>query len=219
LLSQSFEARKIDNWKLDNEYVEIIFKAILNSGIYRKYILKGETSFDEDQEFLLAIFKNIIAPNDKLYEYFEDKNITWIDDFPVVNTLIVKILKKIKPDNFQGIMLPDLYKDEEDKDFGLDLLKNTLSDLPALNDEIIGKTTNWDKDRIANVDLVLLQLAITEFQRFPTIPIKVTINEYLEIAKEYSTPKSSVFINGILDKLVKEYEAKGKLNKSGRGLK
>jgi N utilization substance protein B len=219
LLSQSFEARKIDNWKLDNEYVEIIFKAILNSGIYRKYILKGETSFDEDREFLLAIFKNIIAPNDKLYEYFEDKNITWIDDFPVVNTLIVKILKKIKPDNFQGIMLPDLYKDEEDKDFGLDLLKNTLSDLPALNDEIIGKTTNWDKDRIANVDLVLLQLAITEFQRFPTIPIKVTINEYLEIAKEYSTPKSSVFINGILDKLVKEYEAKGKLNKSGRGLK
>ena len=218
LLSKTLEARKIQNWKLDNEYVEIIFKSLISSGIYEKNMLKMETSFNEDREFLLAMFKKIVAPSEKLYEYFEDKNITWIDDLPVVNTFMVKVIKNLDQEMPENKLLPELFKDDEDKEFGIELLNKTLLNLSQLNEEISNKTTNWDKDRIANVDLVLLQMAIIEFQKFPSIPVKVTINEYLEIAKEYSTPKSSVFINGILDKLVKELEAKGTLNKSGRGL-
>jgi transcription antitermination protein NusB len=98
------------------------------------------------------------------------------------------------------------------------LFRKTLLNRSAINKEIEGKTKNWDSDRIANVDYVLLQMAICELKNFSSIPVKVTINEYLEIAKEYSTPKSSIFINGILDKLVKEYEEAGTLNKIGRGL-
>ena len=102
--------------------------------------------------------------------------------------------------------------------FGGDLFKKTLLNSSKLQDEVVAKTTNWDKERIAELDGVLLQMAVCEFQKFPSIPVKVTINEYLEIAKEYSTPKSSIFINGILDKIVKEYKANNNLNKTGRGL-
>lgn len=218
LLKQELEKRKINYWELDNEYVEIIFKELLESELYKNYMSNTTTTFQDDKTFVIEFFKTIIAPNEKLYDYFEDKNITWLDDFPVVNTTIVKLLRKMQPNAAECHFLPQLFKDKEDKDFALTLLKKTLLNANIFSDEIAIKTTNWDKDRIAKIDFALLQMAICEFQKFSSIPIKVTINEYLEIAKEYSTPKSSIFINGILDKIVKEYEAKGTLNKVGRGL-
>ncbi|MCH7524193.1 MAG: transcription antitermination factor NusB [Bacteroidetes bacterium] len=218
LLKQELEKRKINYWELDNEYVEIIFKELLESELYKNYMSNTTTTFQDDKTFVIEFFKIIIAPNEKLYDYFEDKNITWLDDLPVVNTTIVKLLRKMQPNATERHFLPQLFKDKEDKDFALTLLKKTLLNANIFSDEIAIKTTNWDKDRIAKIDFALLQMAICEFLKFPSIPIKVTINEYLEIAKEYSTPKSSIFINGILDKIVKEYDAKGTLNKVGRGL-
>jgi transcription antitermination protein NusB len=219
LLKQEFQARKIDNWKLDDEYVDVIFRAIIESELYKDYMATKLSTFKEDKIFVIDMFKEIIAPNEKLYDYFEDKNITWLDDLPVINTAIVKLLRKSNPQSLENHFVPKLFKDMEDKDFAVTLLEKTLSNELAFSNEIEGKTANWDKDRIANIDFVLLQMAICEFQKFPSIPVKVTINEYLEIAKEYSTPKSSVFINGILDNLAKEYSDKGTLNKVGRGLK
>jgi len=176
------------------------------------------STFKEDKDFVVDFFKEIIAPNDKLYDYLEDKNITWVDDLPVVNTALVKLLRKNKLNVSNQYFIPTLLKDDEDKDFALALLKKTILNLSLYSEEIENKTQNWDKDRIANIDFVLLQMAICEFQKFPSIPVKVTINEYIEIAKEYSTPKSSIFINGVLDKIVKEYTEKRILNKVGRGL-
>lgn len=218
MLNEKLKSEKINNWELDSEYVEVIFRSLLDSEIYKDYMATKVSTFKEDKMFVIDLFKEIIAPNEKLYDYLEDKNITWLDDLPVINTAIVKLLRKTNPTTAQGHFLPQLLKDDEDRVFGLDLLKKTVLNQIALSKEIEGKTANWDKDRIANIDFVLLQMAISEFQNFPSIPVKVTINEYLEIAKEYSTPKSSVFINGILDKLVKEYTDKGTLNKVGRGL-
>ncbi len=215
---KKLENRKINNWKLDNEYVEIIFKELLKSELYKDYMSNDTVSFQEDKTFITDFFKTIIAPNEKLYDYLEDKNITWLDDLPVVNTTIVKLLRKMKPDTKEHHFLPKLFKDKDDKDFAIELLKKTVLNIDTFSEEIALKTTNWDKDRIARIDFVLLQMAICEFQKFSSIPIKVTINEYLEIAKEYSTPKSSIFINGILDNIVKEYKDKGTLNKAGRGL-
>ena len=209
---------KITNWELDAEYVDVIFKAITASDLYKDYLQTRTSSFKEDKEFIVDIFKEVIAPNDKLYEYIEDKNLTWLDDLPTINTTILKLLRKAKPSNSESHFIPKLYKDVDDKQFAIDLFRKTLLNKSALNKEVELKTQNWDSDRIATVDFVLLQMAICELKNFPSIPVKVTINEYLEIAKEYSTPKSSVFINGILDKLVKEYEEDGKLNKIGRGL-
>jgi len=209
---------KVVNWELDSEYVELIFKAILNSDLYADYLKTSTSSFKEDRDFIMDIFKDIIAPNDKLYDYIEDKNLTWLDDLPTVNTSILKLLRKVKPQSDAFHFIPKLYKNIEDKEFATDLFKKTLLNQNSLADEISAKTKNWDADRIANIDYLLLKMGICEIKNFPSIPTKVSINEYIDISKEYSTPKSSVFINGILDKLVKEYETEGKLNKVGRGL-
>ncbi|WP_248723464.1 transcription antitermination factor NusB [Seonamhaeicola sp. ML3] len=217
-LKNELELNKITHWELDDEYVEVIFKAIISSDLYKDYMKTRVSDFKEDKQFIIDIYKEIIAPNDKLYDYIEDKNLTWLDDLPTVNTTILKLLRKTKSTTGGNHFVPKLYREEEDKEFAIELFKKTLLNRSVLNTEIEKKTKNWDADRIADVDYTLLQMAIGELQNFPSIPVKVTINEYLEIAKEYSTPKSSIFINGILDKLVKEYEQKGSLKKVGRGL-
>ncbi|MGB5418603.1 transcription antitermination factor NusB [Algibacter sp.] len=218
LLKNQFEVNKITNWELDGEYVDIIFKDIISSDLYKEYMKTRVSDFKEDKVFIVDIFKDIIAPNEKLYDYMEDKNLTWLDDLPTVNTTILKLLRKVKETSVENYFTPKLYKDVDDKQFAIDLFKKTLLNATDINVEIDNKTKNWDSERIATVDFVLLQMGICELKNFPSIPVKVTINEYLEISKEYSTPKSSVFINGILDKLVKEYEAAGELKKVGRGL-
>lgn len=217
-LQDQLKAYNINYWEQDAEYVDVIFKAIVNSDLYTDYMQTRVSDFKEDKNFIVDVFKDIIAPNDKLYEYLEDKNLTWLDDLPTVNTTILKLLRKVKETSGDSYFTPKLYKDNDDKKFAIDLFKKTLLNRTVLNKEIELKTQNWETDRIANVDYVSLQMAICELKNFPSIPVKVTINEYLEISKEYSTPKSSIFINGILDKLVKEYEAAGTLNKVGRGL-
>ncbi|HET7361605.1 MAG TPA: transcription antitermination protein NusB, partial [Salinimicrobium sp.] len=215
-LQKILKTRKLNNWENDNEYAGILWNELRNSEIFQTYMKTGSAGFREDKEFVLTFFREIIAPNEKLYDYLEDKKLTWLDDLPLVNTAVVKLLQKSKPD--KPIKIPGLFKNDEDRDFALQLFRKTLLNDELLAAEMLGKTPNWDKDRIAGLDTILIKLALCEFLKFPSIPVKVTINEYLEIAKEYSTPKSSVFINGVLDKLSKEYKENGKLNKMGRGL-
>ena len=217
-LKAILEDKKISNWQLDNEYVDLLFKEIKNSDLYKEYMSTKTSTFKEDKNFILDLFKEIIAPNDKLYDYLEDKNLTWLDDLPTVNTFILKLLRKLKESSDPVSLTPKLYKDIDDKEYAITLFKKTLLNHSKLGEEISRKTNNWDSDRIASLDMILLKMAICELLHFPSIPTKVTINEYLEISKEYSTPKSSIFINGILDKLLKEYQNDGKLNKVGRGL-
>ena len=215
-LNVALDTRKLNNWKNDDEYVEILWAQIRNSELYDNYMSTRVSSFKEDKEFVIAVFKEIIAPNEKLYDYLEDKKITWVDDLPLVNTAIVKMLQKASSEKEQA--LTKLFKSSDDKEYAIELFRKTLLNDESLANEMVGKTPNWDKERIADLDTILIKMAICEFLKFPSIPVKVTINEYLEIAKEYSTPKSSIFINGILDKLSKEYRENGKLNKMGRGL-
>lgn len=215
-LRAALDTRKLNNWKNDDEYVEILWAEIRKSEIFSKYMSTRTSTFKEDKDFVIAIFREIIAPNEKLYDYLEDRKITWIDDLPLVNTAIVKMLQKASPGKEQA--LTRLFKSADDKEYAIQLFRKTLLNDESLAAEMEGKTPNWDKERIADLDTILIKMAICEFLKFPSIPVKVTINEYLEIAKEYSTPKSSIFINGILDKLSKEYRENGKLNKMGRGL-
>ncbi len=210
--------KKLDYWAMDSEYVSIILNELRQLEWYETYLSKKETTYKEDQDFIIKVFKEVIAPNDKLYEYLEDKRLTWIDDFPLVNTAIVKMLNKLSEKNASELLVPDLYKNSEDRDYALQLFRKVILNEDKLNAQIEGKTPNWDQDRIADIDLIILKMGIAEFLFFPSIPIRATINEYLEVSKEYSTPKSSIFVNGILDKIVKEFEENGKLNKIGRGL-
>lgn len=218
-LSNYIENKKLNYWELDGEYVTILLKDLRAKDFYKEYILKQNTSFKEDQDFLVSLFKKVIAPSDKYYEYIEDKRLTWVDDFPIVNTALAKMLAKISEKNVRTILLPELYKNQDDKQYAKQLFTKVVLNDEKLSQEIEGKTPNWDKERIAEMDMIILKMGIAEFLHFPSIPVRATINEYLEIAKEYSTPKSSIFINGILDKLVKEFETSKKLNKIGRGLR
>ncbi len=217
-LKSELEKRKLTNWYLNEEYVKLVYKEIVDSAAYAAYMVRSGSTYDSDRDFIMALYKEVIAPNEKIYDYFEDDKLTWIDDIPIVNTYIVKQLKKSRENQKESFFLPPLLKDQEDAEYALKLLRKTLLNDALWAKEIEGKTPNWDKERIAEIDAILLKMAICELLNFSSIPEKVTINEFLEIAKEYSTPKSSVFINGVLDKLVKEYKAEGKLKKAGRGL-
>jgi len=212
------EKRNIINWKMNVDYILILLNEIKESALYENYMSNGKSSFEEDRDFVVDIFTELIAPNVKLYEYLEDHKLTWIDDIPLVNTLILKQLKAIKNTENGDFYVPKLYNDSDDKEFVSNLFRKAILNDKELAKEFADKTPNWEADRIAEIDTIILKMAICEFLKFPSIPVKVTINEYLEIAKEYSTPKSSIFINGILDNLVKEFETNDKLKKAGRGL-
>jgi N utilization substance protein B len=217
-LSIALENRKINNWNIHDDYINLLLTALKESKLYDKYMSSKIKTFEEDKQFVVDLFSEIIVPNEKLYEYLEDDKLTWIDDIPVVNTQIVKQLKAIKSAEDDGFRVPKLFKDAEDKDFAKDLFRKTVLNEKELAKEFESKTPNWDMDRIAEMDTIILKMAICELLKFPSIPVKVTLNEYLELAKEYSTPKSSIFINGILDNLVKEFQTNKRMIKAGRGL-
>jgi N utilization substance protein B len=216
-LEQALEERKIKNWQQNDDIILLLIESIKASNLYQNYMQKATSSFEEDRNFIADLYTEVIAPSEKLYDYLEDYKLTWIDDLAGINTLILKQIKQLKSEE-DVLIIPKVYKDEEDKEFVTNLFRKTVLNEVDLSKEYIDKTPNWDVERIAELDTIILKMAICEFLKFPSIPTKVTINEYLEIAKEYSTPKSSIFINGILDNLVKEFEKDKRLTKSGRGL-
>lgn len=216
-LQDALDNRSIKNWKNNDDLILHLIEEIKASDLYASYMSKPVGSFEEEKHFVADLFSQIIAPNERLYDYLEDYKLTWLDDLPVVNTFILKQIKGLKNEE-DSIRLSKLYKDEDDKEFVRNLFRKTVLNEIEFSKEYIDKTPNWDVDRIAEMDTIILKLAICELLKFPSIPVKVTINEYLEIAKEYSTPKSSIFINGILDNLVKDFQKDNRLQKAGRGL-
>ncbi len=209
------EESELNNWDIEDKYLEVILENLQKSKLYNEYMSEKESSFKKDVKFMIKFYSEFIAPNEKLAEYFEDINISWVDDIPYVNTWIVKTLQNLKKD--RAFVLGGLYKDDGDKRFVLDLFRKVILNHHKYEEEITDKTPNWETDRIAEMDMILIKMGICEFLNFSSIPTKATINEYIEIAKDYSTEKSSFFINGVLDKICKDYEKSNRLNKIGRG--
>lgn len=212
------EDRKV-NWlgDVNQEMFRKIFNTIRESETYILHMENGETGFQEDMAFAVELFKEEIANSPLVYSYFEEKSIHWLDDIDLICQMVIKTIKSMEENEDLKVM--SLYKDQEDEqDFIKTLLRKTIamdSENLALIDEL---TDNWELDRIAKMDVLLMKMAITEFQLFKSIPTKVTLNEYIEISKFYSTPKSHAFINGILDKAIDRLTKDGKINKMGRGL-
>lgn len=219
LRSQS-ELRKV-NWMgvEEQEMFKKMFKAIRTSETYFEFMNNDQSGYEEDRAFLLALFKTEIANFPLLYSYFEEKSIHWMDDIDLACAMVLKTIKGFNEDDEVCSILP-LYKDEADeKEFVKLLLRKSIM-MEKENEVIIDELTqNWELDRIAKMDVFLMGMAITEMQEFSNIPTKVTLNEYIEISKFYSTPKSNGFINGVLDKAISRLEKEGKINKVGRGLK
>ena len=210
------ESQNLDNWSKDDEYIKIIWDLLQNSDLFSEYLNSSEDSFNSDKDFVVAFFKEIIAPNVKLADYFEGENITWVDDIPFVNTWVVRSLSKQKSSN--AFKLGSLYKNQDDQDFVSDLFKKVILNHHSFENDIKIHTPNWETDRIADMDMILIKMGVCEFLNFPFIPTKVSINEYIEIAKDYSSEKSGYFVNGVLDKLSREFLKDKKIVKVGRGL-
>jgi len=206
----------LNNWSEDDEYVKIVWEALQKSDLFTAYLATGKPSYANHKKFVIDFFTEIIAPNEKLAEYYEDQRISWVDDIPFVNTWVLKTLNKQKENKI--VHLGNLYKDTDDEAFVLTLFRKVMLHQQNFTEDIMAKTPNWEADRIADIDLILIKMGIAEFLHFPSIPSKVTINEYIELAKDYSTDKSGYFVNGVLDKLSKEYLETKRMVKIGRGL-
>ena len=205
---------KITHWQNHDEYVRLIWDHIAASDVYAAYLAEGQLGFNSDKNALITLFTDVIAPYDRLHELIEEIKPSWVDDFPLVNTILRNTLIHMHEDSDpKQLILTSVYKDDDDRRFAVELLESVVVHDEELAAQLAGRTPNWEKDRIAVLDMILLKLAISEFLYFPSIPFKVTINEYLEIAKEYATPKSSTFINGILDVISKEIKHKSMSDK------
>lgn len=207
-------------WQSDSA-IELIRKSwenIKNWDAYKIYMASSESSWAEDAEIICDIFRKHVGDSDIFEQYIEEVSLHWPGDMNMA--VAPALIKTCEAANEEAdIRLAPLYKDpEDDKQFVLDLFRKTILDNEASSKLIGDKTKNWEVDRIAKMDVILMQMAITEFRNFSSIPVKVTLNEYIEISKTYSTPKSRQFINGILDKLVADFRENGWINKTGRGL-
>ncbi len=216
-LSKQIEERHV-SWLEYNEQFKKIYTRLREDEFYLRYMAQSEHTFAEDKKLVKYVYATYICANEFLHQFYEDKNIHWADDLDAAQMMTTKTIKTLKEssDEFHGLVA--LYKDKSDEEFGPLLFRKVLANNVYYEKLISERTRNWEADRIAIIDHLLMRMALAELTSFPEIPIKVTLNEYIELSKEYSTPKSAIFINGVLDKLVADLKEKNEIAKVGRGL-
>ena len=206
------------SWTNEMDLVKSLFKKIRKLDFYQEYLESTDNSVEGDVKFALELFKKHIINEEIVYAYFEDQSIFWIDDIDLVASMILKSFKRSRETEGQVEIL-ELFKEEkEERDFYRKLFKQAVLKREEVDSIIKEHTNNWDIERIAMMDILLMRLAVTEAITFNSIPVKVSLNEYIELAKQYSTNKSNAFVNGILDKSFQELKKSGKIQKTGRGL-
>jgi len=206
------------NWVNHPELIREIYRRLIESEEYAAYMEAEENSYADDKRLLTFVYSHLIFSSDLLDSILEEQSIFWNDDLEFITSMIVKTFKKFKEEDGADKALMELYKNEEDKDYVVKLYRQTILHRDEYVEYIKLNTRNWDLDRIAFMDILIMQIAIAELIAFPSIPTKVTLNEYLEISKFYSTNKSNIFINGVLDKVVMQLKEGKKIVKTGRGL-
>ena len=206
------------NWSNSQELVKKIYQSMVESEEYRNYLAQEEDNFQNDRRFCEDFYAEILLKSEFVFNEFEEQSIYWNDDLDFVVSMVIKTLKKFREESNVNDHLSSLYKDEEDQEFTVKLFRKTLAKSEENRKTIETYTKNWDVERVATMDILIMELALTELTEFPSVPIKVTLNEYIELAKYYSTQRSSIFINGVLDRITKDFKDQGKIVKAGRGL-
>lgn len=218
MLQRQSEDLKL-NWvgDVNQDLIKKLYQQIEKSVTYEQYMSLNSTDFEVDKDFIIQLFKHEIANSTILLNHFEEMRIHWQDDFDHVFSMVLKTLKSFKEDATENTPIMDLYKDDEEE-FTRKLFRRAVANFTEHVNILDQYTQNWESDRLAKMDIMIMNLAITEAKEFPSIPLKVTLNEYIEISKFYSTPKSNVFINGVLDKAFADLKENGSIRKVGRGL-
>ncbi|GAB7087130.1 transcription antitermination factor NusB [Marinifilum fragile] len=205
-------------WTDQEDYIRLLFDKLVKSDLYINYMNAEKNSYQDDKKFVEKFFLTLVAADDDFYSLMEEKSIYWNDEIEFIISMVIKTIKGLNENDDQYTSLMSLFKDAEDEDYVKTLFRKAVVNHTEHVEMIQKNTKNWDLERIAFMDILIMELALTELKEFPNVPVKVSFNEYLEIAKFYSTSNSSNFINGILDKLVKELKENGKVKKVGRGL-
>ena len=198
----------------ESKLIQKIFHSLSEQEFYNDY-LSQENNFETDKKFVTKAIGKYLVDLDLFQDYLNDQNIFWEDDLPFITSMV---LKTIKDATLEEVEFLKLFKDSDEKEFALGLLRQSVINQDSFSKLIEEKTKNWDLDRVAQMDLLMMQMALAELLKMPTVPTKVTINEYIELAKYYSTPKSKSFVNGVLDSLLADLMKEGQINKIGRGL-
>ena len=210
---QEFVETQKQTWDDDVEFIRKLYGQITQSDIYRHYMENQDDSYEADREVWRQLYKALVVENDDLSSLLEDKSLYWNDDKEVVDTFVLKTIKRFDPKNKKNQELLPEYKDEEDKDFARRLFRATIMNADQYQRYMSDASRNWDFSRLAYMDVVIMQIAIAEMLTFPAIPISVTINEFVDLAKIYSTPKSGSYINGMLDSIARYLIKEGTLLK------
>ena len=210
---KSFKRNNIINWDLNLNYVIDLQEDLIL--LNKKYI---DSNSEDNLGFFIDAYSNIIAQSNLLHDFFEDQNINWVNDLPYVNSFILNKIEKVDIQNADSFNLPSLFDYQDEIKFGQELLNQVVKEYDSLKDHLSGRTPNWESDRIARIDYIILITSTAELLYFPSIPTKVSLNEYIEIAKEFSSPSSGKFVNGVIDNIVKDLTNKGLIVKKGRGL-
>ncbi|HNR42964.1 MAG TPA: transcription antitermination factor NusB [Bacteroidales bacterium] len=210
-------SRKL-SWANYQHIPRLMYASMIAWKKYDSYMSSEEYGYSGDRKFIISLVTELFAASEDLEANLEEQSIYWNDDTEYVVLMIEKTLKKFKPDSGNDTKLMPLFKNREDEEFVRHLFRKAILHADECRELIDNNTTNWEVERIAMMDIIVMQLAITEILEFSEIPVKVTLNEYIEITKYYCTSKSSTFVNGILDNIVREIREKGRFNKSGRGL-
>ncbi|HEX2937094.1 MAG TPA: transcription antitermination factor NusB [Bacteroidales bacterium] len=205
------------SWADNPEIIKKLLQKITESEYYNKYMSDPKNSFEKDKEFITNIFTVEFEGWELLYQLLEEQSIFWNDDIEFVLGMILKTIEHFKENRLEAKLMP-IYKNDEDRDFGIKLLRKSVINYSTYRELIDKYTKNWEVERIAAMDILIMVVAINEIMEFPSIPIKVTLNEYIDIARFYSTAKSNEFVNGILDKIVIDLQNENKIVKTGRGL-
>ncbi|MDR1813978.1 MAG: transcription antitermination factor NusB [Tannerella sp.] len=192
------------SWSNDAEFIKKTLERILESDVYNDYITGKDDNYETDKTFWRAVFKRIISDNDAIDDYLEEKCIYWNEDIDVVESFVIKTIKRFNEDSDDWQDLIPMFNNQDDYDYVIKLFRQTLLHGEEFRQRIDNHAKNWESERLALMDIVIMQVAMAELLNFPTIPVSVTLNEYIDAAKYYSTPKSSVFINGVLDAIVAE---------------
>jgi N utilization substance protein B len=209
------EKRKI-SWQNDFDVVRKLYNEIRNGELYKEYVSTPANTAQEDRDFCIAIITEHLSQNEVLISLFEEKNMHWVDDsFVAFNSVI----RNFEAFDSEYKLMPLLKDEKDDMEFMSDLFSKTILYRHDLEELIDRHTKNWEIERIANMDMLLMEMALTEIMHIPNVPVKASLNEYIDISKEYSTPNSKTFVNGVLDKIIAELKRDNKISKSGRGLK
>ena len=209
-----FAGNQKKTWENEADFVKSLCEQIMESDIYKEYMASETSSYEEDREVWRKIYKKIIFNNAELDQVLEDQSLYWNDDKEIVDTFVLKTIKRFEEKNGAKQELLPEFKDDEDQDFARRLFHRAILNSDYYRHLISENTKNWDLDRVAFMDVIIMQIALAEVLSFPNIPVSVSLNEYVEIAKLYSTPKSGGFINGTLDGIVNQLKKENKLTKN-----